>query len=192
MSVKQSDYETLLAEYSNKNAAIALLRQHRDYLEMLPSLRRAEESVITIPLPVARVRSSKLPTAEGLAREYSIETIQIPCDLAILMCDPEWQIKMGVEIMVFIHRPHEDFSNLLSRWRQTQTSLALDYEWLMPTQHQHMLSEGTERVYPLFVVFAETPKRIKRGLQGAGLPFVVQTRKVLPEAKDREFLAAES
>lgn len=38
-----------------------------------------------------------------------------------------------------------------------------------------MFSEGANTIYPLFVVFAETPERIKRGLQGACLPFVTQT-----------------
>ena len=39
-SDKQSDYEASLAEYSNHTAAIALLKQYRPYLEMIPSLRR--------------------------------------------------------------------------------------------------------------------------------------------------------
>jgi hypothetical protein len=51
MPVKQSDYEASLAEYSNHEAAIALLKKHRPYLEMIPSMRRPDESVITIPLP---------------------------------------------------------------------------------------------------------------------------------------------
>jgi hypothetical protein len=90
------------------------------------------------------------------------------------MCDPEWKIKTGVEIFIFIHRPHEDFSDLLGRWRQTQVWLDKDYEWLMPPRHSHILSEGTNTIYPLFVLFPDTLDRIKRGLLGANLPFVVQ------------------
>jgi len=160
MTVKQSDYETLLAEYSNNSAAIALLKQHRPYLEMLPSLRRSDESVITISLPIVRLRHT------------GSTATRLPCDLAILMCDPEWKIKTGADICVFIHRPQEDFSDLLGRWRQTQVLLDKDYEWLMPPRYQHVLSEGANTIYPLFVVFAETPERIKRGLGGAYLPFI--------------------
>jgi len=56
MSVKQSHYEALLAEYSESSAAIALLKKYRVYMEMIPSIRRAHESLITIPLPIARLR----------------------------------------------------------------------------------------------------------------------------------------
>lgn len=58
MPVKQSEYEEWLATYSNHSAVLALLKQHRPYLEMLPSLRRPDESVICIPLPVVRLRHS--------------------------------------------------------------------------------------------------------------------------------------
>jgi len=44
----------------------------------------------------------------------------------------------------------------------------------MPDQYQHILSEAAEETYPLFVIFPETPERIKRGLRGASLPFVTQ------------------
>ncbi len=47
MSVQQSDYETLLAEYSTRIGAIALLKQYRPYLEAIPSIRRPEQSLIT-------------------------------------------------------------------------------------------------------------------------------------------------
>lgn len=174
MSVKQSDYETLLSEYSNRDGAIALLRQHRSYLEMIPSLRRPQESLIAIPLPIARIRQIQ-GSLESFSNTTTSEAVCLPCDLAILMCDPEWKIKMGVEIIVFIHRPQEDFSHLLGRWRQTQVCLDKDYEWLMPPREQHMFSEAAEQVYPLFVVFEETPARIKRGLTGTGLPFVTQS-----------------
>jgi hypothetical protein len=169
MSIKSADYDALLAELSDRQGAIALLRGYRSYLEMIPSLRRAQDSVITIPLPIMRVR---LTAGDGAIRR---ESIQLPCDLAILMCDPEWKIKMGSEILVFIHRPEEGFSELLIRWRQTQVYLEQEYEWIMPPQEQHMFSEGADRIYPLFVLFEETPVRIKRGLAGACLPYLVQS-----------------
>jgi len=172
--VKQSHYEVLLSEYSNRDAAIALLKQYRPYLEMIPSMRRPYESVLVIPLPVVRLRHSQALEAAGVRGSISTSVACLPCDLAILMCDPEWKIKMGVEILVYIHRPQEDFSDLLMRWRKTQVCLDKDYEWLMPPRHQHILSQGSERVYPLFIVFEETPERIQRGLAGAALPFIVQ------------------
>jgi hypothetical protein len=91
------------------------------------------------------------------------------------MCDPEWKIKTGVEILLFIHRPQEDFSELLGRWRQTQVVLDKDYEWLMHPRHSHILSEGANTIYPLFVIFPETSERIQRGLVGADLPFVLHS-----------------
>ncbi len=89
------------------------------------------------------------------------------------MCDPEWKIKMGGEIFVFIHRPEEDLSELLGRWRQTQVLLDHDYEWLMPQYYRHIISEGGEYMYPLFVLFDRSSDRIKQGLIGAHLPFVI-------------------
>jgi hypothetical protein len=91
------------------------------------------------------------------------------------MCDPEWKIKTGVEIFVFICRPEEDFSTLLARWRQTQVYLSRGYEWDMPLRYKHILNEGADNVYPLFVIFEESPERIKRGLKGSFSPFVVQS-----------------
>jgi hypothetical protein len=170
MTVKQAYYEELLAEYSDHVGAIALLKEFRPYLEMVPSMRRPEESVITVPLPLVRIRAAKSATGMGEAGEV----LRLPCDVAVLMCDPEWKIKTGGDILVFIHRPQEDFSDLLGRWRQTQICLNKGYEWLMPERYQHILSEGAEETHPLFVVFPETPERIKRGLKGAGLPFVTQ------------------
>ena len=175
MSIKQSDYETSLAEYSTRSGAIALLRQHRPYLEALPSIRRPEQSLITIPLPVVRIRRPDLDFNNPLQAKTPRIATAIPCDLGILMCDPEWQIKMGAEIIVFIHRPEEDFSDLINRWRKTQVYLDQDYEWLMPTNEQHMFSEAAEEINPLFVVFEGTSDRIKQGLSGAGFPFVVQS-----------------
>jgi hypothetical protein len=93
--------------------------------------------------------------------------------VALLMCDPEWKIKTGVEIFVLIHRPQEDFSDLLRRWRHTQILLNGSYEWLLPQKYQHLLSDGSDSGYPLFVIFPETPERILKGLNGAGLPAVV-------------------
>ncbi|MBD1841173.1 hypothetical protein H6F78_14265 [Coleofasciculus sp. FACHB-64] len=192
MFVKQSYYEASLAEYSNLPGAIALLKQHRPYLEMIPSMRRSEESAIAIPLPVVRIRHA-LSKAESASVVTSRgEAIRLPCDVAILMCDPEWKIKMGVEIFVFIHRPQEDFSDLLSRWRQTQVWLDKEYEWLMPPRHQHIFSEGADKLYPLFVVFPETPERIKRGLMGACLPFVIQTPMLDVEEQAQESFLPES
>ena len=173
MSVKKSHYEASLAEHSNNLAAIALLKQHRPYLEMVPSLRRPEESAIAIPLPIVRLRNTT-STDKGRGVTTAGATC-LPCDIAILMCDPEWKIKTGAEIFVFIHRPQEDFSDLLGRWRQTQVLLDKDYEWLMSPRYKHILSEGANSIYPLFVVFPLTPERIKRGLQGADLPFITQT-----------------
>ncbi len=166
MTVHKSLYETSLAEYTNHISAIALLKQHRPYLEMIPSLRRSGESVITIPLPIVRIRDLETKTSQ---------TTSLPCDVAIILCDPEWKIKTDVEILIFIHRPHEDFSDLLKRWRQSQVWLDKEYEWIMHPRHSHILSEGANTIYPLFIVFNQTSERIQRGLIGAELPFVIQT-----------------
>ncbi|HEY9665229.1 MAG TPA: hypothetical protein V6C91_00400 [Coleofasciculaceae cyanobacterium] len=191
MPVKQSDYETSLAEYSHHEGAIALLKKHRPYLEMIPSMRRPDESVIAIPLPIVRIRHPKPALGHNNSHTSSSGAVCLPCDVAILMCDPEWKIKMGVEIFVFIHRPDEDFSNLLSRWRRTQVMLDKDYEWLMPPRHQHVLSEGSDRIYPLFVVFPDTPQRIQRGLLGGCLPFVMEIPDVVTQEEIAETLSPE-
>lgn len=171
-SAQKVQYEELLATYSHSIAAIKLLKCHRVYLEMVPSMRRAEESVIPILLPIVRIRHTS-PTVNTTPIP-SVESQLLPCELAILMCDPEWKIKTGKEIFVFIHRPDEDFSDLLGRWRRTQLILSKDYEWIMPSRYQHILSDRADKIYPLFVLFEETPERIKRGLIGAHLPFAVQ------------------
>ena len=88
--------------------AVELLRQHRPYFEKIPSIRRSRDSILTIPLPVVQVRQ-KLPQSELKSSDSPYELICLPCDLSLLMCDPEWKIKTGVEILVFIHRPQEDF-----------------------------------------------------------------------------------
>ncbi|MEP0980835.1 hypothetical protein NC980_09715 [Leptolyngbya sp. AS-A5] len=172
ISVQKAQYEELLATYSHSLEAIELLKCHRSYLEMIPSMRRAEESVITIPLPIVRIRQTV--HAIDATNITAAESQLLPCELAILMCDPEWKIKTGKEIFVFIHRPDEDFSDLLGRWRRTQLALGREYEWVMPPRYQHFLNDGAEKVYPLFVVFEQTAERIKRGLTGAHLPFAVQ------------------
>jgi hypothetical protein len=175
VSIEPSEYEELLAKYSHHTEAIELLKQYRPYLEMIPSIRRSTESLITMPLPVVKLR--KVVIGEKLNELSPItatsKTILLPCDLAYLMCDPEWKIKMGGEIFIFIHRPEEDLSDLLCRWRQTQVLLDHDYEWVMPQYYRHIISEGTEYLYPLFVLFDCTETRIKQGLTGAHLPFVV-------------------
>ncbi|HIK27596.1 MAG: hypothetical protein N3E45_02495 [Oscillatoriaceae bacterium SKW80] len=192
MAVKPSHYEALLAEYSDSRSAIALLKQYRPYLEMIPSMRRPEESVIAIPLPIVRVREGISQAGSGGSPIQAGETVCLPCDVAILMCDPEWKVKMGVEILIYIHRPQEDFSDLLRRWRQTQVWLDKGYEWLMPMRYRHILSEEGENIYPLFVVFPETPERIKRGLKAAGLPFAVQTWEPTEEIEESESLSSGS
>lgn len=181
MAIKQIHYEEVLAECSDYRGAIALLKQFRPYLELIPSMRRPQESVIPIPLPLIRLRNGVSAVSSGTVNAASGEVLRLPADLAILMCDPEWKIKTGVELFIFIHRPQEDFSDLLGRWRQTQIWLNQGYEWLMPKPHQHILSEGAEATHPLFVIFPETPERIRRGLRGAYLPFVIQTVYALDE-----------
>lgn len=169
MSAPQDDYEELLAAFSHHYRAVELLRHHRPYFEKVPSIRRSAESVLTIPLPVVKVRQRYAPSLKSPHHDTPYELITIPCDLALLMCDPEWQIKTDIEIFVFIHRPGEELSDLLRRWRETQVLLSRGYSWEMPSQYQHIFSEGADKPYPLFVLTPNTAKRIKQGLQGAGL-----------------------
>jgi hypothetical protein len=152
-------YETLLAEYSNHEMAMLLLQQHRPYMEMVPSIRRSRESIITLPLPTIKIRGSG--------------SLVLPCDLAYLLCDPEWKIKIGGEIIVLIQRPDEHFSELLGRWRQTQVILDCDYEWHRPNYYRQMMTEGGDRLYPLFVLYPNSDQRFAKGLRGAHLPFVI-------------------
>jgi hypothetical protein len=172
MAIQQVQYENLLSICSDYEGAIALLKQHRPYLEILPSMRRPQESVVTIPLPVIRVRNPIQPTGHAGIQLSAGESVFLPCDVALLMCDPEWKIKTGVEVFVFIHRPNEDFSDLLMRWRQTQILLDRGYEWLLPKRYEYLLSDGADHVCPLFVVFPGSPDRITKGLEGAGLPVI--------------------
>jgi hypothetical protein len=172
MAVKPIQYESLLSTCSEYQGVMALLRQYRPYLEAIPSMRRPQESIVTIPLPNVRVRQTVQSTQPGTATISAGEAVPLPCDVVVLMCDPEWKIKTGVEIFLFIHRPHEDFSDLLMRWRQTQIFLDRGYEWMLPARHEHLLNDGADVARPLFVVFPESPERILKGLQGAGLPAV--------------------
>jgi hypothetical protein len=91
------------------------------------------------------------------------------------MCEPDWKIKMGIEIFVLVYRPHEELSELLLRWRKIQVLLSKGYEWVMPFRYRHIYSEAAERIFPLFVLFEETPKRIRQGLDGAALPYIVES-----------------
>ena len=174
MSIQRSQYEELLATYTDQQGMLLLLKKFRPYLEMLPSMRRPGESLITIPLPIIKVREA---TPVGLSATSNLspgDAVRVPCDVAVLMCDPDWKIKTGVEIFVFIHRSNEDFSDLLGRWRQTQLCLNKGYDWIMPPRYRHIFSEGAEETYALFVIFPETPERIRKGLNGAALPYVVE------------------
>jgi hypothetical protein len=172
MPVLKSHYEELLATYSQSLAVIDLFKGYRAYLEMIPSMRRAQESLITVPLPIIRLRhTAPSPHGHGIVR--TTEPVLLPADIGVILCDPEWQIKTGREIFIFIHRPDEDFSELLTRWRQTQILLGKDYEWLLPSRYQHFLSDGAEKIHPLFVVFEASPDRVLKGLQGAGLPYII-------------------
>jgi hypothetical protein len=185
MSIQSSDYEEILARYSSHTEAVELLKQYRPYLEMIPSIRRSEESLMTMPLPVVKLRKVSLgqQVVQFSPITATAKTILLPCDLAYLMCDPEWKIKMGGEIIIFIHRPEEDLSDLLSRWRQTQVLLDHDYEWVMPEYYRHIIGERSEYLYPLFVLFNQTEERIKKGLIGAHLPFVIASANQIHSAE---------
>jgi hypothetical protein len=192
MSVSQDHYEELLASFSHHHRAVELLRNYRPYFEKIPSIRRSSESVITIPLPVVKVRQKLLQSSKP-SNETPYELIEIPCDLALLMCDPEWQIKTEVEVFVFIHRPGEELSDLLRRWRETQVLLSRGYSWEMPLQYQHIFSEGADKPFPLFVLSTETSDRIKRGLKGACLPYVTMPVKIEREDfPEEEFQSIEN
>ncbi len=164
MAMESTPCETLLVLCTEYRGALALLRQHRPYLEFVPSMRRPQESIVSLPLPNARVRHSSGEGASYL--------VNLPCDLVLILCDPEWEIKTGVEILVFIHRPQEDFSEILGRWRQTEVCLDGGYSWALPEAHQHLVNDGSDRAYPLFVIFPTSPDHIRRGLLAAGLPTV--------------------
>ncbi|NEQ31780.1 MAG: hypothetical protein F6K04_12375 [Leptolyngbya sp. SIO4C5] len=192
MSVNQVYYESLLAECSSYEGAVELLKQYRPYLETLPSMRRPADSLIALPLPTARIRQSVVFQPAPGQPTATKEVLQLPCDVVFLMCDPEWKIKTGIEICLFIHRPYEDFSDLLSRWRQTQILLDKGYEWLLPLKHKHLLSEGADMPHPLFVVFPDTPTRIAKGLRGATLPVICHATTQLAAAVEEAVAASGS
>lgn len=176
---QRNAYEEMLADCCHYDGILSILTQHRPYFEALPSVRRPQESMVAIPLPNVRSRETS-ETAGMIDSRYSIRPL--PCDIALMMCDPEWKIKTGIEIVLFIQRPGEDLSDLLGRWRQTQVELGQGVEWLMPRKHKHLLAEGTETPHPLFIVFVELENdlsaresRIIRGLGGASLPVAIQT-----------------
>jgi hypothetical protein len=171
----RSEYEEMLAKYVNHESALELLKQYRPYLELIPSMRRSQESLISIPLPVVKLRKVALEQSSLQLSPIgsTSKTVLLPCDIAYLMCEPEWKIKMEGEIFIFIQRPDEELSDLLSRWRQTQIILGSDYEWIMPRYYSHIISEGAGYLYPLFVLFDRTHERIKNGLEGAHLPFTI-------------------
>lgn len=172
MPIKPIQYESVLSVCTEHEGALELLRRYRPYLETVPSMRRPQDSIVTLPLPNVRVRGSAyLNSQNGPVSAGNVVTL--PCDVTFLMCDPEWKVKTGVEIFVFIHRPQEDFSHLLMRWRQTQILLDQGYEWMLPHRYQHLLSDGANACHPLFVVFPQTPERIVKGLKGAALPVVI-------------------
>lgn len=184
MAVHPIQYDTVLSRCTQYDGALELLRRHRPYLETVPSMRRPDDSIITLPLPNVRVRENSLVGASETFVDAG-SAVTLPCDVAFLMCDPEWKVKTGIEIFVFIHRPEEDFSHLLMRWRRTERLLAQGYEWLLPKRFEYLLSDGAENSYPLFVVFPQTPTRILKGLQGAALPVVIYPFDTpMPEAEE--------
>ncbi len=180
MTSPRQVYEFLLTEYSHHEAAISLLQQYRPYVEMVPSIRRSQDSLMALPLPIIKVRRLASPECQQFPTIHkSASSCLLPCDLAYLLCDPEWKIKMGGEIIVMIHRPDEHFSDLLNRWRQTQVLLDSDYEWVMPNYYQQLITEGSDRIYPLFVLNSSSDDRIKQGLINGHLPFVVIQTNIL-------------
>ncbi|MFN3926687.1 MAG: hypothetical protein ACK4QL_05050 [Pseudanabaenaceae cyanobacterium] len=162
MSTYQSQYDTLLSYYSTQENIVTLLRQHRLYFEMIPSLRRPADCLICVPLPVVKLAS---------APEGKNHT-QLECDIAVVMCDPDWKVKIGREIFIFIHRPGEDFATLLKRWRQVEVTLSDEYSLLLPIKYHNLLGDRADYLFPLFVTLDYTPSRIRRGLEGASLPYV--------------------
>ena len=157
---------------------------------MIPSMRRSQESVITIPLPLAKIKDFRPVMGDNLSPEGSNhEVTPIPCDIVLLMCDPEWKVKVGVEILVFIHRPDEDFSDLLRRWRRSQIYLKKEYEWVMPDTEEHMFSDIAEKILPLFVIFPHTASRIKKGFTSAGLPCVEYSEEINHDRDELQSIA---
>lgn len=170
-------YEELLANCCHYEGVLSILTQHRPYFEALPSIRRLQESMVIIPLPNVRSREVSEVGGQIDTRNY---VRPVPCDIALMICDPEWKIKTGIEIVLFIQRPKEEFSDLLRQWRQTQVELGQGVEWLMPRKYKHLLAEGTMEPRPLFVVSmpaenegCDRAVRTIHGLTGAGLPVAI-------------------
>ena len=178
-------YEELLASCCHYDGILSILTHHRPYFEALPSIRRLQESMVIIPLPTVRSREISEIGGQIDARD---RIRSIPCEIALMVCDPEWKIKTGIEIVLFIQRPGEEFSDLLRRWRETQIELGQGVEWLMPRQYKHLLAEGTMEPHPLFVVLMPSEDkggdraaaawenrslRTIHGLTGAGLPAAI-------------------
>ncbi|OIP74861.1 MAG: hypothetical protein AUK48_08910 [Oscillatoriales cyanobacterium CG2_30_44_21] len=177
MSNFQYRYDQLLSHYSSPLEAIALLREYRPYFELIPSLRRPSDSLISIPFPVVQLTQPNLTQSN----------LQLQCDLALIMCDPDWKVKTGQEIFVFIHRPNEDYSALLQRWRQVEVALGEEYYWLLPWKHRSIISDRGEHHYPLFVTLDYSPARITKGLEGASLPHVkASTLEIEPPLEDNQ------
>ena len=44
----------------------------------------------------------------------------------------------------------------------------------MPLHEEHIFSEIAEKIWPLFIIFEQTPPHIRRGLEGAYLPYLLQ------------------
>ncbi|MGC9505701.1 hypothetical protein [Baaleninema sp.] len=192
MPVKKSHYESALAHYCETHAAVELLRQHRPYFEAIPSLRRPDESAIVLPFPLVRLREPITQSGLNGLNVRAGETVCLPCELGMFMCEPDWKVKIGIEIFIFIHRPHEDLSDLLLRWRQTQVLLDKGYEWVMPHRYRHIYGDAAQRIFPLFVLFDETPERMVRGLNGAALPFVIERSDRSSSDLEEEVFSAES
>jgi len=170
-------YEELLANCCHYDGVLSILTQHRPYFEALPSIRRLQESMVIIPLPTVRSREVSEVGGQIDTRNY---IRSVPCDITLMICDPEWKIKTGIEIVLFIQRPGEEFSDLLRRWRQTQIELGQGVEWLMPKKYEHLLAEGAMEPRPLFVVsmpndgeWCDRAVRTIHGLTGAGLPVAI-------------------
>ncbi len=152
------------------------MREYRPYFELIPSLRRPSDSLIAIPLPVVQFTSANLTQTH----------VQLQCDLALIMCDPDWKVKTGQEIFVFIHRPNENYSALLQRWRQVEVALGEEYYWLLPWKHRSIISDRGESHYPLFVTLDYSPARITKGLAGASLPHVRVETPAIESSPDTE------
>jgi hypothetical protein len=108
MAMTSIQYETLLSVCTNHEGALELLKRHRPYLEAVPSMRRPEESLITLPLPNVRVREAVHLNPHGAGITPGA-VVTLPCDIALLMCDPEWKIKPGLKFLSTFTAPTKIF-----------------------------------------------------------------------------------